>query len=330
MAQVANYQVPAHPSGLEMRTQLNQIILALIGDNTGPTEPTQTFPGMMWGNTSNHRLYRRTNANDGWVDIGPLDDFLGDVKGNVNYAIDVANQKVARTGDTMTGRLTMGNGAGNRPEIALKRLPDQVFMYLRGPDSTAGSGVEFINNAYNAVVANIDDGGNLQFNGRIKNEVEFWGADYNGGSARVMHGGIKMAHWGYGAYADFARTRDQDFRWRIHYNVSNDYLEFVNNGWGAVVMGANSNIWCSGYGWVWDHIFDAKNIAWGAYSSAYDRAPIYATCQWNSGILEAGPISVRQTIDAPAPWVSVGWRSTSDGNWITNSQFIRFILLRNA
>ena len=43
MAQVSSYQVPAHPSGLDMRTQLNAIILALIGDNSGPVAPTVTY-----------------------------------------------------------------------------------------------------------------------------------------------------------------------------------------------------------------------------------------------------------------------------------------------
>src|SRR5689334_7074686 len=99
MAPVASYQVPAHQSGLDMRTQLNAIVLALIGDNSGPTAPTVTYPGMMWGDTTAMRLKRRTNANDAWVDLGPIDNFLADVTAT-------ANNKVSRTGDTMTGALT--------------------------------------------------------------------------------------------------------------------------------------------------------------------------------------------------------------------------------
>jgi microcystin-dependent protein len=80
MTQVSDYQVPAHPSGLDMRTQLNNIVLALLGDNCGPTTPTQTYPGMWWGDTTAKRWKHRTNADDGWVDVGPLDDILGDFR----------------------------------------------------------------------------------------------------------------------------------------------------------------------------------------------------------------------------------------------------------
>ncbi|MFP3549760.1 phage tail protein [Paraburkholderia sp. SIMBA_049] len=87
MTQPSSYQVPAHPSGLDMRTQLNQIVLSALGDNCGPTEPPETYPGMMWGDTTAVRLKRRTNADDGWVDIGPLDDFLADVRTSIKNAV---------------------------------------------------------------------------------------------------------------------------------------------------------------------------------------------------------------------------------------------------
>ncbi|OYD64858.1 UNVERIFIED_ORG: hypothetical protein BDU10_7479 [Burkholderia sp. CF145] len=83
MTQVPDYQVPAHPSGLDMRTQLNNITLAMLGDNCGPTAPVQTYPGMWWGDTTARRLKHRTNANDAWIDVGPLDDLLGDFRGVV-------------------------------------------------------------------------------------------------------------------------------------------------------------------------------------------------------------------------------------------------------
>ena len=100
MAQVAKYQVPAHPSGLDMRTQLNAIVLAMIGDNSGPTEPAEKYPGMMWGDTTAMRLKRRNNANTAWVDIGPIDDFLGTIRTQASTAVQ-------RTGDTMSGALQL-------------------------------------------------------------------------------------------------------------------------------------------------------------------------------------------------------------------------------
>jgi len=88
MTQPSNsYQVPAHPSGLDMRTQLNEIVLSVLGDNCGPTAPLETYPGMMWGDTTAVRLKRRTNANDAWIDLGPLDDFLADVRTSISRAV---------------------------------------------------------------------------------------------------------------------------------------------------------------------------------------------------------------------------------------------------
>ena len=80
MTQAATYQVPSHPSGLEMRTLVNTIIRSILTDNAGPTPPPETYPGMWWGDTTAVRLRRRNNANTAWADIGPLDDFIGDVR----------------------------------------------------------------------------------------------------------------------------------------------------------------------------------------------------------------------------------------------------------
>ncbi|AUT62875.1 tail collar protein [Paraburkholderia terrae] len=87
MTQATSYQVPAHPSGLDMRTQLNVIVESTLTDNSGPTEPGETYPGMYWGDTTAVRLRRRTNANDGWIDIGPLDDFLSEVRSLAKNAV---------------------------------------------------------------------------------------------------------------------------------------------------------------------------------------------------------------------------------------------------
>ena len=82
----SSYQVPPHPSGLDMRTQLNLIIQCLLTDNAGPSEPVEMYPGMYWGDTTAARLRRRNNTNDAWIDIGPLDDFLADVRYEASHA----------------------------------------------------------------------------------------------------------------------------------------------------------------------------------------------------------------------------------------------------
>ncbi|WP_322092824.1 hypothetical protein [Paraburkholderia bannensis] len=322
MAQVENYQVPAHPSGLEMRTQINAIILALIGDNAGPTEPPETYPGMMWGDTTSNTLKRRTNANDGWITIGPIDDFLGDVKTLVSQANDLANTKVAKAGDTMTGRLTMGtDGEAGRGEIAIKRYGDGTAMYIRGPDTNA-TGIEFVNNAYNSIVMRIEDDGSLRFNGRIRNEVEFWDSDYNGYSARVGQGYVKLARWDGGGYVDFARARDQDYRWRIQYDVNADYLLFLSNGGQPLYFASDGNIHSGGRGWVWDQINNAIN-------NANNRAPNGANCNYNSGLAEIANVETgNPASDFGNPWVMIGLRVTTSSD--INRIWPRGVYLRNS
>ncbi|MEX3690596.1 hypothetical protein AB3X91_16265 [Paraburkholderia sp. BR14263] len=323
MAQVPNYQVPSHPSGLEMRTQLNAIILAIIGDNAGPTEPAQTFPGMMWGDTTAMRLRRRTNANDGWIDIGPLDDFMQTARDAAQNAINVANTKVARAGDSMTGRLTMYGEGVARGEIAM-HSPGTSMCYFRAGDPGTG-GVDIVNNAYSAVLWRMADDGRMFIHGRIATETEIWDGDYNGYSTRIGNGYMKLAQWGHGAYIDLMRARDQDFRWRIHYSWGNDWLAFESRQWN-INFTPDSNIHCDGRGWVWENINHAINVANDANNTAANRAPWGWNCQHNSGHNDFGDISNNTMY--PNPWVAAGF--TGNGNATANAIRTYGMVLRNA
>lgn len=105
------------------------------------------------------------------------------------------NSKINRSGDTMAGRLSLAP-AGTYGEIGL-RSTDGTWQYMRGRAS--GGGMEWVNNAYNSVVANTDDGGT------------FWGANFysrgvvqaagrvnagNGGGQLCEDGNIQGGVWG--------------------------------------------------------------------------------------------------------------------------------------
>ncbi|MDR5790271.1 hypothetical protein P9281_27375 [Caballeronia sp. LP003] len=372
MTQVPSYQIPAHPSGLDMRTQLNAIVLALVGDNSGPTAPTVTYPGMMWGDTTANRLKRRTNANDAWIDLGPIDNFLADVTAT-------ANNKVSRTGDTMTGALTLANTSGTI-SYALVLKSGSYAPQIRS-QTYSGSGWEFVNGANNAVPLNISDGGNVTATGMfytgsgvvingygslqlagaagraylradaamtngygagalgsglINNANNAWNLQMsdngnyglrgfsfldisrvgnNGDSNGYRHvfgsGWMKQNEYNYGPYIDFSRAASEDWKWRIHYNFNNQYLEFIMNGGGSVVFATDGNINSSSQGW-----FSGK-------------AGAGARVQWDSGINEWGPINGPTTLDMGAPWVMEGWRTNSNGNWVSGAQWIRGVVLRN-
>lgn len=338
MAQVDNYQVPAHPSGLEMRTQLNAIILALIGDNAGPMPPTQTFPGMMWGDTSANRLRRRNNDNSAWLDIGPLDDFLGDMKTSVNNVTNGLAGKVSKTGDTMTGQLTMDRTPSDFG-YSVSQLFQSGGSWERSSlirysyHAADGGALEWVNSPRNAVNMHISDYGTL----RVRTSVV---AGY-----RLSLGGSDLGFAGTG-YGEI-ELRSQDGTWcRMRGRGGGGGMEWVNHGYNAVIMtmddggtlhwpggggtlGTNGNVWMSFRGqWLSTALDDIWNHAQHGINVANGRAPWGAECQHNSGLAEFGRIvqgsSGHGEVTCPGPWVMVGLRGAYWETWA------RGIVLRNV
>ncbi|WP_244206509.1 hypothetical protein [Caballeronia pedi] len=354
-----------------MRTQLNAIVLALVGDNSGPTAPTVTYPGMMWGDTTANRLKRRTNANDAWVDLGPIDNFLADVTTSVN-------NKVNRSGDTMTGALTLSNTGTISYQLYMKAgsynphirsnsaLPgfewvnsanNAVPMSLSdsgglvtagGISSTNGTiqvnnynqfvvagaagnarlradagipngygagaiGCGFINSAGSAWNIQISDNGNYGWRGFSYNDISRVANNGDANGYRTVFGGgwLKQNEYNYGAYHDLMRAASEDYAWRIHFNFTNGYLEFLRNGSGNVQFSPDGNLYCSAFGWI------------------SNKANAGSRVQWDSGVNEWGPINGPTTLDMGAPWVMEGWRTNSNGNWVSGAQWIRGVVLRN-
>jgi hypothetical protein len=294
MTQPASYQVPAHPSGLEMRTQLNTIVLAILGDNSGPMPPPETYPGMMWGDTTAQRLKRRTNANDGWVDIGPLDNFLGDIAGQISSA---TGNMVKKTGDTMTGALTVqadinlsgnvyaGNGNGQlKPDGNIWGTcygSDYITNYL------AGNYVK--NHHYGSV--NIYDG----------TLGVYSSSDPNGYGTEITPGSLELWTYNTGAYIDFKQLQTQDYVWRFQMAQNGSSMNLSQMGGSSIQFNGNSDVWCGNYGWIWSEgINPAKDRAndsvqkasgnsfwmgWGLRSSC---VTINVDQAWNKNMIMSG------------------------------------------
>lgn len=149
-------QIPAAPSGLDMRTQINQIFLAIITSHSGPSAPNPTYPGMWWGDTSAGRLRRRNNANNAWIDIGPLDDVLGDLRAQVSAgSVPVGTVLEFAASTPPSGYLLCNGSAVSRTTYAALfslisttfgagdgsttfNLPDRRGVTARGVDSGRG------------------------------------------------------------------------------------------------------------------------------------------------------------------------------------------------
>src|SRR5688572_20830119 len=73
---------------------LNGSTLALRGNSSGPTEPTNPEAYMWWADTTSGLLKLRTGANDSWITLGPL--------GSVGLGL------LPRAGGIMSGAIDMG------------------------------------------------------------------------------------------------------------------------------------------------------------------------------------------------------------------------------
>ena len=72
MAQ-SDYELAAHVSGLNQRTEINSIFDSILTHNSGSTAPTVTKAFMMWVDTSNATYYylkMRNHDNTAWVTLG--------------------------------------------------------------------------------------------------------------------------------------------------------------------------------------------------------------------------------------------------------------------
>lgn len=113
------------------RADLNNALMAILSNNSGPTAPTTTVAGMFWldTSTSNPVLKIRNGANTDWITLfsveaglqlltvfgGVLQNFLtlhADPLSSMHAATkQYVDARVLRSGDTMTGLLNLRPGS---------------------------------------------------------------------------------------------------------------------------------------------------------------------------------------------------------------------------
>lgn len=71
-----NYEIANQPLP-DVRTDLNNVLQAIVSNNSNATEPTTTFPYMFWADTTNDLLKQRNATDDGWVNIFTLSTGTG-------------------------------------------------------------------------------------------------------------------------------------------------------------------------------------------------------------------------------------------------------------
>jgi len=71
---ISNQNFPA------TRADITSALQALGSNNSGPSTPSTTYANMMWYDTTANILKIRSEANDGWINIGYLDQSLDTFK----------------------------------------------------------------------------------------------------------------------------------------------------------------------------------------------------------------------------------------------------------
>lgn len=61
--------VISNGTGAAVRSDINSVLQAIVGLNAGASAPSTTFPNMLWYDTANGILWKRTNADDAWEQI---------------------------------------------------------------------------------------------------------------------------------------------------------------------------------------------------------------------------------------------------------------------
>jgi len=140
-------------AGAAVRFDINNVLQAIITNNSGATEPATTYPNMWWYDTSTGLLKRRNNANDAWITVG-LEAADTDGTLAANSDLKIATQKATKTyADTKAAK------GANSDITSLSGLTTPLSTAQGGTGKTANA------NAANGVVVN-DANGYLVGDGR--------------------------------------------------------------------------------------------------------------------------------------------------------------------
>lgn len=113
MASVSDYNV-ANASGASVRSDINNILQAVVTLNSGTSEPSTMYPFMLWIDTTNNLVKMRNGANDAWLTM-PLsmsasNQTSGDLTVNGDFGVSSSLPRITLT-DTDGGYHRI-NGVG--------------------------------------------------------------------------------------------------------------------------------------------------------------------------------------------------------------------------
>lgn len=94
----------ANDTGINVRSDINNVLTAIVSQNSGATAPTATFAYMLWADTTSNLLKMRDASNASWITVGAL--------GATNLGL------LSLAGGTMTGAILAAVGSAAAPGVS--------------------------------------------------------------------------------------------------------------------------------------------------------------------------------------------------------------------
>lgn len=126
--------VIADQSGANFLADLNNLMAAIVSNNSSPTEPTTRFAYMWWVDTANNLLKQRNSSNSGWVtilnlttgasvstSINNLKDAVSDNLNNLGFGINVLKNNTTGSGNLALGVDNLPNNTTGYENVAAGR-----------------------------------------------------------------------------------------------------------------------------------------------------------------------------------------------------------------
>ena len=93
-------------TGANVRTDLNNVLQAILTNNSSGSAPSTTAAYMLWADTSNNILKMRNSANDGWIDLRTL---TGGITSTADATINSVT--VGKGANSVAGNTVLGESA---------------------------------------------------------------------------------------------------------------------------------------------------------------------------------------------------------------------------
>ncbi len=116
----------ANQSGAGFRADLNAVLLAIVSQNSGATEPSTIYAYQLWADTTTGFLKMRNAANSAWI---------------ILFSLSLVNGGLlALSGGTMTAPLVLANGTAALPSLTTPGGGvDTGFFGTGNPDEIAAA-----------------------------------------------------------------------------------------------------------------------------------------------------------------------------------------------